>query len=127
MKKDARKDIRVDRWLWAARFYKSRTLATRACDGGKVDVNGSRAKAHKSIRAGDIVEFTVGDWRRKVKILGLSDKRGPASTAQLLYDDLSPPPPSKDAWLHSPPVGRPKGTGRPTKRERRQIRKWKGR
>jgi len=118
--------VRIDRWLWAARFYKSRTLATRACDGGKVDVNGNGVKAHKSVKPGDMVELSIGDWRRKVRILQLSEKRGPAPVASLLYEDMSPPPPAKDAWLFSTPPRRSQGTGRPTKKERRQLRKLKG-
>jgi ribosome-associated heat shock protein Hsp15 len=118
--------VRIDRWLWAARFYKSRTLATRACDGGKIDVNGNGAKAHKSVKPGDLVEISIGDWRRKVKILQLSEKRGPASVASLLYEDMSPPPPAKDAWLFSHTPRRSQGAGRPTKKERRQLNKLKG-
>jgi ribosome-associated heat shock protein Hsp15 len=117
--------VRVDSWLWAARFFKSRTLATRACDGGKVDVNARGAKAHKPIKAGDIIEFSTGDWRRKVRVLRLSAKRGAASAARLLYDDLSPPPPA-DRGIFSRPPSRPKGTGRPTKRERREIERYRG-
>jgi ribosome-associated heat shock protein Hsp15 len=119
-------EVRVDRWLWAARFYKSRTLAAKACIGGKVDINGNGAKSHKSVRPGDLIEFTVGDWERKVKVLQLAEKRGPAAVARLLYEDLSPPPPSKTDFLFSPTPSRPKGAGRPTKREGRKLRKLKG-
>jgi len=118
--------VRIDRWLWAARFYKSRTLATRACDGGKVDLNGHGVKAHKPVRPGDMIEFSTGDWRRKVKVLLLAEKRKPASGARLLYEDLSPPPPARDAWLFSSTPRREKGMGRPTKRDRRDIEKLKG-
>jgi ribosome-associated heat shock protein Hsp15 len=117
--------VRIDRWLWAARFYKSRTLATKACDGGKVDINGTGAKPHKSVKSGDMVEFSIGEWRRKVKVLRLVEKRGPAAAAKLLYEDLSPPPPQHD-WLYAPPPLRPRGSGRPTKRERRQLKKLRG-
>lgn len=117
--------VRVDRWLWAARFFKSRSLATKACDSGKVDVNGQRSKPHKLVKTGDIVEFAVGEWRRKVKVLQLSEKRGPASIARLLYEDQSSPPPVREK-VFSPPL-RPKGAGRPTKQERRRLRKLRGR
>ncbi len=117
--------VRIDRWLWAARFFKSRTLASKACDGGKVEVNGLRLKPHKLVKTGDTVEFTIGEWRRKAKILQLSDRRGPASAACLLYEDLSPPPPTreKDLFFTS---RRPKGSGKPTKQQRKQLKKFKG-
>jgi len=118
--------VRIDRWLWAARFYKSRTLAARACEGGKVDVNGRRARAHKTVVPGDIVSFRAGDWRRKVKVLRISERRGPSSAARLLYEDMSPPPPRKNDWLIAPPPSRPKGSGRPTKQERRRLRRLRG-
>ena len=118
--------VRIDRWLWAARFYKSRTLATRACDGGKVDLNGHGVTAHKPVRPGDMIEFSTGDWRRKVKVLLLAEKRKHASGARLLYEDLSPPAPARDAWLFSSTPRREKGMGRPTKRDRRDIEKLKG-
>ncbi len=117
--------VRIDRWLWAARFFKSRTLASKACDGGKVEVNGFRSKPHKLVKTADIVEFTVGEWRRKVKILQLSERRGPASVARLLYEDLSPPLPSKEKDLFFTPH-RPRGSGRPTKQQRKQLKKLKG-
>ena len=64
--------VRIDRWLWAARFYKSRTMATKACIGGKVDINGQGAKPHRSVKIGDLVEFSLGVWRRKVEVVQLS-------------------------------------------------------
>lgn len=118
--------VRIDRWLWAARLYKSRTMASKACLGGKVDVNGQGAKPHKTVKVGDIIEFSVGDWRRIVEVVQLSEKRSPASVAQLLYDDHSPPPPEKDDWLFAPTPKRPKGMGRPTKRDRRRLWKLRG-
>lgn len=127
VKKRILETVRIDRWLWAARFYKSRTLATKACDGGKVDVNGHGAKAHKSVKPGDLLEFSVGEWRRKVKVLQLSEKRGPASVSRLLYEDMSPPPPTKDSWLITSIPQRSRGTGRPTKKERRRLKKLRGR
>ncbi len=119
-------EVRIDRWLWAARFYKSRTLAAKACTGGKVDINGKGAKPHKTVRPGDMVEFVTGDWERKVKVLKLSESRGPATAARLLYEDLSPPPPTKEDFLFGSTPSRPRGSGRPTKRERRKIDKFRG-
>ena len=85
--------MRLDKWLWAARFYKSRSLAHAACEGGKVDVNGQASKPSRTIRPGDRVELTLGEWRRECRDQALADRRGPAAEARALYDDLSPPPP----------------------------------
>jgi ribosome-associated heat shock protein Hsp15 len=110
--------MRLDKWLWAARFYKSRSLAQTACDGGKVDVNGQAAKPSRMIRSGDRIELTMGEWRRELVVKNLTERRGPATEARALYDDLSPPPPPRA--LRAPrPVVRTPGLGRPTKRERR--------
>ncbi|MGE0821564.1 MAG: RNA-binding S4 domain-containing protein [Candidatus Binatia bacterium] len=120
--------VRIDRWLWAARFYKSRALAAEACDGGKVEVNGHTAKPHKLVRITDNIEFTHPSGPKKVKVLALSERRGPASEARLLYEDHSPPPPPREKrpFFIPPPLRQP-GVGRPTKRERREIEKWRGR
>ena len=123
---EERGSVRIDKWLWAARFFKSRSLAQKACNGGKVDINGVASRPHKPVRVGDIVEFTVGEWRRKVKVLRLSERRGPASVARELYEDMSPPPPRKERAIAPPPF-REKGAGRPTKKERRQLRRLRGR
>ena len=117
--------VRMDKWLWAARFYKTRSLAQKACDGGKVEVNGERAKPHKPVRAGDRIKLSLPNWRREVAVLCLSERRGPASEARLLYEDLTPPPPPS-ALRKAPPVFRPPGVGRPTKRERRLITRLRG-
>lgn len=110
--------VRLDKWLWAARFYKSRSLAQEACDGGKVDVNGQAAKPSRAVRPGDRIRMTMGEWRRELVVTALSDRRGPATQARALYDDLSPPPPPR-ALRPPPAVVRGPGLGRPTKRERR--------
>jgi ribosome-associated heat shock protein Hsp15 len=116
---DGAASMRIDRWLWAARAFKTRSVAAAACDGGKVDVNGEAAKPAKPVRGGDRVEITVPGGRRILKVLGLSDRRGPATEARLLYEDLTPPAPPR---LRQPaPPYRPPGAGRPTKRERREI------
>jgi ribosome-associated heat shock protein Hsp15 len=116
--------MRLDKWLWAARAFKTRSLAAGACDGGKVDVNGEAAKPAKPVRAGDRVEITVVGGRRILRLLELSDRRGPASEARLLYEDLTPPAPPR-ARQPKPPY-RPPGAGRPTKRERRAIDRLRG-
>ena len=113
-------DVRIDKWLWAARFFKSRTLAASACNGGKVDLNGDAAKPSKSVRPGDLLQITLPRNRRIVRVTVLTERRGSGSEAALLYEDLTPPPPPREART-SPPAYRPRGAGRPTKRERRHI------
>src|SRR5581483_8169966 len=79
--------VRIDKWLWAARFFKTRSLATEAVLGGRVHVNGARVKPAKEVRAGDTVEVTTAGIKRTVVVAALSDKRGPASVAQTLYEE----------------------------------------
>ena len=116
--------IRIDKWLWAARAFKTRGLAADACDGGKVDINGDAAKPAKPVRAGDRVEITTPVGRRILKVTALSERRGPAAAARALYDDLTPAAPPR-ARQPKPPY-RPPGAGRPTKRERRDIDRLRG-
>src|SRR5262245_30117814 len=113
-------DERIDKWLWAARFFKSRTLAARACDGGKVDVNDQAAKPSRAIRAGDRLVITLPRGKRLVRVVELSERRGPGSEAMRLYDDLTPPPPPRELRPATPALRAP-GAGRPTKRDRRRI------
>jgi len=77
--------VRIDKWLWAARFYKTRSAATEAVLGGRVHVNGSRVKPSKEVGLADMVEVTIETLKRNVEITGLSDKRGPARVAATLY------------------------------------------
>ena len=118
--------IRADKWLWAARVFKTRSLATRACDGGKVDINAEAAKPAKLVRAGDRVEVTLPRGRRRIlKVTAIGDRRGSAEIARALYEDLTPPEPPR--LRQAPPPFRAPGTGRPTKRERRNIERLRGR
>jgi ribosome-associated heat shock protein Hsp15 len=112
--------IRVDRWLWAARVFKTRSLAAQACDGGKVDVNEQAVKPAKALRPGDLIRVTLPHGRRRVlKVSALDDRRGPPAQARTLFEDLTPPEPPRPRWA-APPMRAP-GAGRPTKRERRQL------
>lgn len=112
--------LRIDKWLWAARFFKTRSLASDACAGGKVDVNEEAAKPAKLLRTGDLVRITLPQGRRRiVKVLVLDDRRGGAPQARLLYEDLTPPEPPRTRL--APPPYRAPGAGRPTKRERRDL------
>lgn len=112
-------ETRVDRWLWAVRLYKTRSSATDACRGGHVRVNGTAAKAATLVRVGDRIEALVHDRRRVLEVVRVIDKRvGPPIAGECLVDH-SPPPPPTDHLL--PAFTRPAGTGRPTKRERRHL------
>jgi ribosome-associated heat shock protein Hsp15 len=112
--------VRVDKWLWAARVFKTRSLAAHACDGGKVDVNTQAAKPAKALRPGDVVHVTLPQGRRRIlKVTILDDRRGSPAVARTLFEDLTPPEPRQPRWA-LPPRREP-GSGRPTKRERRDI------
>ena len=118
--------LRVDRWLWAARVFKTRSQAGAACDGGKVDVNDEAAKPARRVRAGDLVKVTLPRGRRRVlKVAGVDDRRGSAEVAKALFEDLTPPEPPR--LRQAPPPWREAGAGRPTKRERRDIERLRGR
>jgi ribosome-associated heat shock protein Hsp15 len=116
--------VRIDKWLWAARAFKTRSLASEACDGGKVDVNGEAAKPAKPVRGGERIEITIRAERRILKVLTLSERRGPAAEARLLYEDLTPP--ALPRVRYSKPPYREPGAGRPTKRERRETDRLRG-
>ena len=117
---ESAQSIRIDKWLWAARVFKTRSLAATACDGGKVDVNDQAVKPAKALRAGDLIRVTLPHGRHRVlKVSALDDRRGPPAVARTLYEDLTPPEPPR-ARLAPPPMRLP-GAGRPTKRERRQL------
>lgn len=120
--------VRLDRWLNAARVFKTRTQATQACTAGRVRVNGAPAKAHRTVAVGDRIEVS-GERDRILEIAGLRDKPVAKAEARELYLDHSPPPPPRDSLerlLARPPVRREKGSGRPTKRERRDIDRFRG-
>ena len=119
--------LRLDKWLWFARFFKSRTLASGICTAGKVRIDGVVAtKAHALVRPGQVLTFVQGRHVRVIKVLALASRRGPASEAQTLYEDLAPP--DRESALPSGPlpVVRARGVGRPTKKDRREIDRWNG-
>ena len=108
---------RLDKWLWFARFCKSRTLASKLCAAGKVRIGGELVhKAHYLVRLGDVLTFPQGPHIRVVRILQLGVRRGPATEARTLYEDLAPPPAREPAAFPREP-----GAGRPTKVERRAL------
>ena len=116
--------IRIDKWLWHARFLKSRTLAGKFCQAGKVRVNDDLiTKAHVMVGPGDVLTFATGTRVRVIKVKAIGARRGPAPEAQGLYEDLSPPAPAKSDRPFTPAKTgeREAGAGRPTKAERRAI------
>jgi len=121
--------VRLDKWLWAARFYKTRALAVEAIGKNRVDVNGQPAKPSRDVRVGD--ELTVresGLPARTVEVLGVSDLRGPAPVAQQLYAETAASVAAREAAREARRQGvEPAQTiehGRPTKRDRRQLADW---
>jgi ribosome-associated heat shock protein Hsp15 len=112
---------RIDKFLWFARFYKSRTLSADMVADGHVRINGERCqKPSTLVKLGDVLTFPAGGRVRVVKVVNGGERRGPASEARLLYEDLTPPPEPR-APEDTAPASREKGSGRPTKRERRAI------
>lgn len=117
--------VRLDKWLWAARCFKTRSLATAACEGGHCSVDGRTGKAGQRVRPGMRVEVLTPGGLRVLEILALADKRGPAEAARALFVDHSPPPPEPDPVARlqgrGAPFARERGAGRPTKRDRRLL------
>ena len=120
--------LRIDKWLWAARFFKTRGLAQDAVDGGKVQINGDRVKPSREVKVGDTLVIQMGEYTWTVAVLGLSDRRGPAPVARQLYSE---DPKSQSArlkqietrqWVADPGSAI---KGRPTKRDRRLIHRFK--
>lgn len=120
--------IRIDKWLWVARFFKTRSLAAAAVAGGKVKVNGERVKAAKAIRLDDELSIHVGPYEYVVRVLALSGRRGPASEAALLYTESVQNKAARKELATRLSAERIYGShekGRPTKRARRQIIRFK--
>jgi ribosome-associated heat shock protein Hsp15 len=121
---DDARAIRVDKWLWAARFFKTRSAATGAVLGGRVHVNGERVKPSKEIHAGDRVEVTLRDAPRTVVVKGVADRRGPASVAAALYEETPESIANREQRALERRLARPPGAdlgARPTKQARRRI------
>jgi len=117
--------VRLDRWLWAARFFKTRSLASAACSAGRVKLGGSALKPARAVRPGDELEIFTPGGRRLVGVLELAQIRGPAEAARRLYDDRTPPEPPPDE-RHGV-AERERGLGRPSKRDRRRLGRLRGR
>ncbi len=116
--------VRIDKWLWAARFFKTRVLASEAAVGGRVHVNGARVKPSKEVRPTDTVEITIGEVEWTVVVTGVADKRGPASVAATLYDETAESLAKRERQAEerrlSPPPVADQGA-RPTKQLRRRM------
>jgi len=116
--------IRIDKWLWAARFFKTRSLATDAVDGGKVKLNGERCKPARNLQIGDLLDIDNGHNTWQVRVAGLSAQRGPAPVARKLYEETElglqkRQQDTEQRQLYAEPGADMRG--RPTKRDRRQL------
>lgn len=116
--------VRIDKWLWAARFFKTRSLATEAVQGGRVHVEGARVKPARDVRIGEEVAVTVGDSTTVVVVRALADRRGPATEAALLYDETPESRERRERRREQRRLAPTPGAdlhGRPAKRDRRRI------
>jgi ribosome-associated heat shock protein Hsp15 len=120
--------VRLDKWLWAARFFKTRGLAADELGKGRVNVNGQVAKASREPQVGDLVELRQGEVRRSVKVLALSNQRGPAPQAALLFEETPDSLALRSRMAEQRRMGVEPAQaieqGRPTKRDRRQLADW---
>jgi ribosome-associated heat shock protein Hsp15 len=123
-------ESRLDKWLWVARFFKTRAMAAAAIDGGKIERNGEKAKRGKPVRPGDTLRIRLGPYEHRITVVGVAAQRGPASVAAGLYQEDPESRASRErlheqhrlaAALHDGT-----GKGRPTKRDRREIQKVRG-
>ena len=121
--------LRLDKWLWAARFFKTRSLAAQAIEGGKVKLNGQRVKPAKELHVGDLVDIHIGDDTWQVAVIGLSARRGPAEVARKLYEESEESFARRQAQAATrrvEPEPAAQIHGRPTKRDRRMIKQFTG-
>ncbi|MBO4740794.1 MAG: RNA-binding S4 domain-containing protein [Bacteroidales bacterium] len=118
---------RVDKWLWSVRLFKTRSLSADACNGGKVKINSTNAKPAKEIHIGTVIEVHLGTLVKTVKVCAIPKSRIPAKLVEECYNDLTPPEEyARVQMLNTKFETRPRGLGRPTKKDRRQIEclKW---
>lgn len=120
--------VRLDKWLWAARFFKTRSAAAQAVDGGKIDVNGERAKRAHQVRVGETVTVRRPPYEHHVAVRGVAELRGSAAVAALLYEETAESKQAREKLayqLKNAPTLQFEGGGRPTKRDRREIERIK--
>ena len=116
---DPQGQVRIDKWLWCVRLFKSRSLATAACAAGKVCITGERAKPARSVKIGDLITVPTGHIIRTVKVIALLEQRVGAKLVPNYLEDRTPA--SEYLKSRETPASRPPGSGRPTKKHRRQI------
>ncbi len=119
--------VRLDKWLWAARFFKTRAASSTAVAGGKVQVNGSRAKPAKQVQVGDTLRVRVGPYEWIVTVRAVTERRGSARDAQLLYDESPEGRAARERLAEAhriAPAPTYQGKGRPTKKERRELQRF---
>jgi ribosome-associated heat shock protein Hsp15 len=120
-------NVRLDKWLWAARFYKTRALATAAVNGGKVHARGQSVKPSRAVRIGDCLEVRRSYESFEIVVTGINERRGSASAAQLMYRETASSVLRRQAEAEKRKLAmmqRPQTTGRPDKKQRRQIRRF---
>ena len=117
--------VRIDKWLWAARFFKTRSQATEAVDGGKVEINGETAKPSKLVRVGDALRLRLGPFEHRLMVRGLGERRGSASVAQSLYEETEESRAARERQAEqlrmAPAAFVWEDKGRPTKKDRREL------
>ena len=121
--------VRLDKWLWAARFFKTRALAAEAIDGGKVDVNGDRAKRAKMVQASDEIRLRQGHLEWQLRVKEVAERRGSAEIAQRLYEEMAEGKRKREAaqeQRRQMPTAFAFGDTKPGKRDRRALRRLKG-
>lgn len=126
MNADETTRVRLDKWLWAARFFKTRALAADAVETGKVEVNGERAKRAKQIHVGDSLRIRLGPYHHIVTVRAVSERRGPASVATTLYEENAEGRKAREALqlqMRAAKAASSYDRGRPTKKDRREIEK----
>ena len=124
---DSPEKVRLDKWLWAARFFKTRSLASQAVNGGRVHLNGARIKASRAVNIGDTVLINKSGLEFTIVVLGLHDKRRPAAEARLLYEESAESIANRAEQAEQRRMiraGQPAPAKKPDKRERRKIREF---
>ena len=128
MEREAAGSVRLDKWLWAARFYKTRALAVEAIDGGKVEVNDDKAKRAKAVRVGDRIRLRLGPYEWRLIVRGLSERRGPAPEAQKLYEEDAEGKRLRERHAEQLKAAHQAfgpEKGRPTKKDRRDLERFR--
>ncbi len=121
--------VRLDKWLWAARFFKTRRQAVEALAGGKVQVNGEKAKPARLVGPGDELRIRLGPYEHRLTVLGVAERRGPAAQAAALFREDPAGRAARERLREQHRLARPlfaQGEGKPSKRDRRQLRRLKG-